>query len=76
MAWKNLNIIEIICNINVLPTNSCRFRPSENCILLEKLKSDSHLPKKFVLFASLKALKNDEKFSLFRLKSSFRSQDY
>ena len=38
----------------------CRFQPSENCILLDKLKSGSHLPKKIVLFASLKALKNDE----------------
>ena len=39
------------------------------------LKSGSHLPKKIVLFASLKALKNHEKCLLFHLKSSFRSQD-
>ena len=31
--------------------------------------------KKFVLFASLKSLENDEKSFLFYLKSSFRSQD-
>ena len=39
------------------------------------LNSESHLPKKFVLLAWLKALKNDEKCFLFPLKSSFRSQD-
>ena len=39
------------------------------------LKTDSHLPKKIVSFASLKALKNDEKCFLFHRKSSFRSQD-
>ena len=40
------------------------------------LKSDSHLPKKFVLFASLKRpFKNDEKCFLFDLKSPFRSQN-
>ena len=31
--------------------------------------------KKIALFASMKALKNDEKCFLFHLKSSFRSQD-
>ena len=31
-----------------------------------RLKSDSHLPKKFVLFASIKALENDEKCFLIR----------
>ena len=40
-----------------------------------RLKSDSQLPKNFVLFASLKTLKNDEKCFLFGLNSSFRSQD-
>ena len=40
---------------------------------IKDLKSDSHLPKKYVLFASLKAL--DDKSFLFHLKSSFRSQD-
>ena len=45
--------------------------------LLLALKSDSHLPKKinFALFASMKALKNDEKCFLFHLKSSLHSQD-
>ena len=40
------------------------------------LKSDSHLPKSFIfiLFQG-KPFKNDEKCFLFRLKSSFRSQD-
>ena len=38
------------------------------------LKSDSQLPKKTLLFASLKALKNYEKCFLFHLKSSLRSQ--
>ena len=40
-----------------------------------RLKSDSQLPKNFVLFASLKTLKNDEKCFLFGLNSSFCSQD-
>ena len=34
------------------------------------LKSDSHLPKKFVLFADWKLFKNDEKCFLFHLESS------
>ena len=39
------------------------------------LKSDSHLPKNIVLFASVKSpFKNDEKCSLFHL-SSFCSRD-
>ena len=38
------------------------------------LKSDFHLPKKF-LFTSIKALKNDKKCFLFYAKSSFRSWD-
>ena len=38
------------------------------------LKLDSHLPKLFYLLQQ-KPLKNDEKFVLFNLKSSFRSQD-
>ena len=40
-----------------------------------QLKSDSHLPKNFVLFASIKTLKNDEECFLFHLKSSFLSSD-
>ena len=44
-------------------------------VIKELLKSDSHLPKKFVLFASMKILKNYEKFFLFHLKSFFRFQD-
>ena len=40
-----------------------------------RLKSDSQLPKNFVLFASLKTLKNDEKCFLFGLNSPFCSQD-
>ena len=39
------------------------------------LKSDSHHPKKCVLFVSLQPFKTDEKWFLFHLKSSFRSQD-
>ena len=39
------------------------------------LKLDSHLPKKKFLFASMIALKNDEKWFLFHLKRSFDSQD-
>ena len=35
----------------------------------------SPLRKKFAIFASMKALKNDEKCFLFHLKISFRSQD-
>ena len=42
---------------------------------LKALKSDFHLPKIFLLFAWLKAFKNDGKCSSFHLKSSFRSQD-
>ena len=38
-------------------------------------KSDSYLPKEFVLFAFRKPFKNDEKCFLFHLKSSLRSQD-
>ena len=38
------------------------------------LKLDSHLPNK-LLFASMTALKNDEKCFLFHLKSSFRFQN-
>ena len=38
-------------------------------------KPDPHLPIKFVLFALMKAIKNDEKGFLFYLKTSFRSQD-
>ena len=42
----------------------------------QNINLDSHLPKKFVLFASLKAsFKIDEKCFLCHLKSSFRSQD-
>ena len=44
-------------------------------IFITCLTSDSHLPKKFVLFAWLKVLKNDGKCLLFHLKNSFRSQD-
>ena len=40
-----------------------------------KLKSDSHLRKFSVLFASKKPFETDEKYFLFHLKSSFRSQD-
>ena len=35
------------------------------------LRSDSHLPKKYVLFASVKALKNDENAFYFILKALF-----
>ena len=35
------------------------------------LRSDSHLPKKYVLFASVKALKNDENAFYFILKAPF-----
>ena len=41
----------------------------------KNLKSDSHFPKKIVLFASWKPFKIDEKCFLFHLRSSFRSQD-
>ena len=44
-------------------------------VFQQGLKSDSHLPKTFVLFASIKTFKNDEKCFSFHLKSSFRSQD-
>ena len=37
------------------------------------LKLDSRLAKKIVCIASMETLKNDEKFSLFYLKSSIRS---
>ena len=39
------------------------------------LKSDSYLQKKFVLLLDWKSFKNDEKWFLFHLKSSFHSQD-
>ena len=39
------------------------------------LKSDSNLPKKVLLFASMIALQKDEKWFLFHVKSSFCSQD-
>ena len=39
------------------------------------LKSDTHHPKKCVLFVSLQPFKTDGKWFLFHLKSSFRSQD-
>ena len=39
----------------------------------ERLEPDRHFKK--ILFASMIALQNDEKFFLFRFKSSFRSQD-
>ena len=42
-------------------------------MVLKKLKSDSHLPKKLVLLASMKA--RGETCFLFHLKSSFNSQD-
>ena len=43
---------------------------------LESLRSDSHLPKKYISFAPIrKFFKNYEKCFLFRYKSSFRSQD-
>ena len=41
----------------------------------QDLKLGSHLPKKFVSFASKTPFKNDEKCFLFHLKSFFRSQD-
>ena len=52
-------------------------RKMEICshLLKKNLKLDSHLPKKFVSFALLKAFKNDKKCFLFYLKSSFRSQN-
>ena len=42
-----------------------------------KLKSDSHLPKKFCYLLDSKPLKNDQKYFWWikNLKSSFRSQD-
>ena len=43
-------------------------------LYLSILNSDSHLPKKFVLF-QWKPFKNDEECILFLLKRSFRSQD-
>ena len=61
MARKNLNIIERFCDINVLPTNFLQISTFRKLYFaVYKLKSGSHLPKKIVLFASLKALKNDE----------------
>ena len=61
------------------PSNMQRFAFSKfiglTSLYLGPLKSDSHLPKKTVLFAWLKALSNVEKKKLFQLKSSFRSQD-
>ena len=40
------------------------------------LKSGSYLPqKKIILFPSMKALNNNEKYFLLPLKSSFRYQD-
>ena len=44
-------------------------------VVFRKLKPDSHLPKKFALFALLKPFKNDEEWFLFHLKIPFRSQD-
>ena len=47
-----------------------------NFDLTSLLKSDPHLPKKIVLFPSLKkSFKNDQNCFLFHLKSYFRSQD-
>ena len=43
-------------------------------ISLWNLKSDSHLPKKIFLFASMIAFKNDEKCFLSYLKNFFRSK--
>ena len=46
------------------------------CTFNVSLKSGSHLPKNFLLFAWIKArFKNGEKWFLCHLKSSFRSQD-
>ena len=42
---------------------------------IKSLNSDSHLPKIFCYLLNLKSFKNDEKYFLFHLKSSFRSQD-
>ena len=43
-------------------------------IILTKLKSDSHLPKKLCQLLDWKPFKNDNKFFLFHLKSFFLSQ--
>ena len=40
-----------------------------------KIKLDSHLPKKLFCLLQWKPFKNDEKWFLFHLKSSLRSQD-
>ena len=49
--------------------------PIKDESLASYLKSDFHLSKKIVLFAWWKPFKIDEKCFLFRLKSSFRSQN-
>ena len=56
--WKQLVVPGIFLRISIIMV----------------LKSDSHLPKKIVLFVSMKVFKNGEKGLLFHLKSCFCSQ--
>ena len=42
---------------------------------VNKLREDSHLPKKIIHLLQWQLFKNDEKCFLFHVKSSFRSQD-
>ena len=53
-----------------------RQKIKNTCLIISMLKSGSHLPKKVVLFASMKALSNDEKCFSFPLESFFSLSRY
>ena len=64
----------IFLKLDVPDNNLLQFSIDQVKQLDRFLNSDSHLPKTIVLFASL-PFKNDEKYFLFHLKSSFCSED-
>ena len=71
--WKGLKV-EIPIKIQIDFVIVLPFKKVKKWNGTYQLKSDSQLPKKFLLFASWKHLKSDENFFLFHPKSSFRSQ--
>ena len=73
ICWSSIMFVDM-CRCDTLIQCQCSQEGEQSKIQFNILKSDFHLPKKF-LFTSIKALKNDKKCFLFYAKSSFRSWD-
>ena len=77
LPWRlNIYLLDLHGFPNFVFKTICYAEPSYAAsITLNKLKLDSHLPKKMLYLLQWKLFKNDEKSFLLHFKSFFRSQD-